>query len=288
MARETDPRTVGPHIRMLLPRLSPLEARVALALLERPHFDETTPLREIAAEAGVSDAMVVKLTKKLGYPGFKALRASLARYRRLPAADLHEELSETDTGPEIARKVFRTSVQALEETLAILDPAALETAAGIVAAARQRDLYGVGGSASIGRDLAHKLLRIGIRTAMYEDSHMMLMSAALLGPGDVAIGISHSGATRAVLEPLDLARKAGAATIAITNYAHSPLAGLADVVLCSTAKGSPLLGENAAARIAQLAIVDALFAAVAQRDLAAAERHLAATMQAVTEKRLRP
>ena len=58
---------------------------------------------------------------------------------------------------------------------------------------------------------------------------------------------------------------------------------IADVVLCSTAQGSPLLGENAAARIVQLNILDAVFAAVAQRDLEAAERNLAATMDAVTE-----
>ena len=283
-----DPRTIGPHIRMMLPQLSPLEARVAGAMLERPDFDETTPLRSIAEAAGVSDAMVVKLTKKLGFDGYKALRASLAQYRRLPTAELYEELSAGDTTADIARKVFRTSVQAVEETLSILDAAALERAALLVAGARQRDLYGVGGSASIGRDLAHKLLRIGIRAQMFEDSHMMLMSAALLQPGDVAISVSHSGATSAVLAPLELARRSGAATIAITNYANSPLAGAADVVLCSTAKGSPLLGENAAARIAQLAIVDALFAAVAQRDMAAAERNLAATIRAVTEKRRKP
>ncbi|TIT75602.1 MAG: RpiR family transcriptional regulator, partial [Mesorhizobium sp.] len=77
----------------------------------------------------------------------------------------------------------------------------------------------------------------------------------------------------------------GARTIALTNYATSPLAAIADVVLCSTAQGSPLLGENAAARIAQLIIFDAVFAAVARRDLKAAERNLAATMGAVACKR---
>ena len=49
--------------------------------------------------------------------------------------------------------------------------------------------------------------------------------------------------------------------------------------------GSPLLGENAAARIAQLVLFDAVFAAVAQRDLAAAERNLSATLGAVKAKR---
>ena len=76
-------------------------------------------------------------------------------------------------------------------------------------------------------------------------------------------------------------------TIAITNYGGSPIADIADVVLCSTAQGSPLLGENAAARIVQLNILDAVFVAVAQRDLEAAERNLASTMGAVQGKRKR-
>ena len=88
-----------------------------------------------------------------------------------------------------------------------------------------------------------------------------------------------------MIEPLELARKRGARIIVLTNYAGSPIASIADVVLCSTAQGSPLLGENAAARIAQLVVFDAVFAAVAQRDLQAAERNLAATMGAVTNKR---
>ena len=47
-----------------------------------------------------------------------------------------------------------------------------------------------------------------------------------------------------------------------------------------TSRGSPLLGENAAARIVQLNILDAVFVAVAQRDYRAAERNLAKTMAA--------
>ncbi len=198
---------------------------------------------------------------------------------------MHQELSPEDTGREIAQKVFRTSIHALEETLSIFDPEAFERAADLIFHARQRDLYGIGGSAQIARDVAHKFLRIGVRTSVFDDAHMMLMSAALLGEGDVAIGFSHSGTTTAVIEPLELARRRGARTIALTNYSTSPIAAIADVVLCSTAQGSPLLGENAAARIAQLVICDAVFAAVARRDLDRAERNLAATMNAVTTKR---
>ena len=281
----TDPRTVGPRIRMMMPHLTPLEARVVDMMLGRRDFDETTSLKTVAADAGVSEAMIIKITKKLGFSGFKDFRSGIVDYNRLPTAELHQELSPDDTGAEIAQKVFRSSIHALEETLSILDPAAFEKAADLIFNARQRDFYGIGGSAQIARDVSHKFLRIGVRTSVFDDAHMMLMSAALLGEGDVAVAFSHSGTTTAVIEPLELARRRGARTIALTNYATSPLASMADVVLCSTAQGSPLLGENAAARIAQLIIFDAVFVAVAQRDLKAAERNLAATRDAVIAKR---
>jgi DNA-binding MurR/RpiR family transcriptional regulator len=281
----SDPRTVGPRIRMMMPRLTPLEGRVVDMILGRRDFEETTSLKRVADDAGVSEAMIIKIAKKLGFEGFRDFRTGIVTYNRLPTAELHQELSPDDTGAEIAQKVFRTSIHALEETLAILDPEAFEKAADLIFTARQRDLYGIGGSAQIARDVSHKFLRIGVRTSVFDDAHMMLMSAALLGEGDVAIAFSHSGTTTAVIEPLELARRRGARTIALTNYATSPLASAADVVLCSTALGSPLLGENAAARIAQLIIFDAVFAAVAQRDLKAAERNLAATRNAVSAKR---
>ncbi len=280
-----DPRTIGPRIRMMMPYLTPLECRAVDMILGRCDFDHNTSLKTVGDDAGVSEAMIVKIAKKLGFDGFKDFRAGLADYNRLPTAELHEELTPDDTDAEIARKVFRTSIHALEETLAILDPQALERAADLIFGSRQRDLYGVGGSAQIARDVAHKLLRIGVRTNVFDDTHMMLMSASLLGEGDVAIAFSHSGTSTAVIEPIELARRRGARTIALTNYATSPLASVVDVVLCSTAQGSPLLGENAAARIAQLIIFDAVFAAVARRNLNAAEANLAATMGAVASKR---
>lgn len=283
-----DPKTVGPRIRMMMPQLTPLEAQVVETIRARRDFDETTSLRSVAGDAGVSEAMVVKVAKKLGFAGFKELRAGLATYNRLPTSGQRGELSDDDTDADIAAKVFRTTMRAIEETLSILDPAALEQAADAIFSAGQRDFYGIGGSAQIARDVSHKLLRIGVRSNVFDDAHMMLMSAALLGEGDVAVGISHSGTTEAVIEPLELAKRRGARTIALTNYPTSALAGIADVVLCSTAEGSPLLGENAAARIAQLILFDAVFAAVARRDLAVAERNLAATMSAVAGRRRRP
>ena len=284
-AESFDMKAVGPRIRMMMPLLTPLEAKVVDTVFAMRDFSDETSLKQIAENAGVSEAMVVKITKKLGFSGFRDFRSAVSQYNRQPTAEMHQELSIEDTSLEIVQKVFRTSIHALEETLAILDMEAFDRAADLIHQARNRDFYGVGGSAQIARDVAHKFLRIGVRASVFDDSHMMLMSASLLVDGDIAIGFSHSGNTIAVIEAIQLARRNGARTIAITNYDSSALAQSADVVLCSTAQGSPLMGENAAARIAQLNILDAIFVAVAQRDYQAAERNLERTMSAVTSKR---
>lgn len=280
-----DARAVGAQIRMRLPSLTPLEGKVASDILARKDIDGATPLRSVAEGSGVSEAMVVKVAKKLGFAGFREFRQGLVDYYNSDTASLHSEIGPEDTAGQVVQKVFRTAMQALEETFAILDLEAFERAAQFIHRARQRDLYGLGGSAQIARDVSHKFLRIGIRTSVFDDTHMMLMSAALLGDDDVVMAFSHSGSTTAVIEAMELARRNGARTIAVTNYADSPLARIVDVVLCSTAQNNPLLGENATARIAQLNLMDALFVAVAQRDRAAAEYNLSRTMRAVQAKR---
>ena len=279
-----DPRTVGPRIRMLLPELTTSEARITEILLRSDGALEV-PLKAVAEEAETSEAMVVKTAKRLGFSGYKALRSALTAYKSQPRVDLHQEITPDDTAQTIVKKVFRTSIQALEETLAILDMEAFSHAAELLHGARQRDFYGLGGSAQIARDVAHKFLRIGIRASACEDTHMMAMSAALLRAGDVVVAFSHSGRTTGVIDSAEIARANHAHVIAVTNYATSPLAEIADVVLCATAQGSYLTSENAAARIAQLNIMDAVFVAVAQKGYPEAERNLARTMNAVKTKR---
>eukprot|EP01037_Dinobryon_pediforme_P018136 gene18136-18382_t len=269
---------------MMLPEMSPAEIRITEILL-RSAADDAMPLKRLADEAETSEAMVVKTAKRLGFAGYRELRAALLAYKRQPNVDLHQEVKPEDTVETIVQKVFRTSIQALEETLAILDMKAFRHAAELIHGARQRDFYGLGGSAQIARDVSHKFLRIGMRTSVFDDSHMMAMSASLLRAGDLVIAFSHSGRTAGVLDAVQIARANRASVIAVTNYESSPLADMSDVILCSTAQGSYLTSENAAARIAQLNIMDAIFIAVAQKNYGSAESNLSSTMNAVQSKR---
>ncbi len=279
-----DPRAIGPRIRMMMREMSPSEARITEILLASA-VEDSMPLKQVAEEAGVSEAMVVKTAKRLGFPGYRELRTALQAYKSQSTVELHEEVTPQDSVESIVQKVFRTSIQALEETLAILDMTAFARAVDVVHNAKQLDFYGLGGSAQIARDVAHKFLRIGVRTSVFDDTHMMAMSAALLGADDVVIAFSHSGQTSAVLDAVRIARENKATIIAVSNYESSSLTELSDIVLCSTAQGSFLTSENAAGRIAQLNIMDALFIAVAQKGYDQATLNLAKTMAAVEAKR---
>ncbi len=281
-----DPKTIGAHVRMKRPLLSSLEQKVLDNIIARDVFSEETSIKEIALENHVSEAMIVKIAKKLEFSGYREFRSNLVLYRQLEVSKMFEEFAPDDDISNLVNKVFRTSIQALEETMAILDVAALKRSVDMLCNAKHLYLFGVGGSAQIAFDFAHKLLRIGIVASAINDSHMMLMSAALCDHECAVIAISHSGHTADVYDAVKLARSNGARTVVITNYAGSPICDVADAVLNSTSRGGTLLGENAASRIAQLNILDVLYVAIAQRSLEKSEENLAKTKAAIRKKRI--
>ena len=61
------------------------------AMVDRRSIDAPTQLKVVAAEANVSEAMVTKIAKKLGFDGFRSLRTETNLSRTMFAARTHEE-----------------------------------------------------------------------------------------------------------------------------------------------------------------------------------------------------
>ena len=277
--------SVGHCLRCRFSTLTALEARVISAIVSQCEIDDKTSLKVVADETRVSKAMLVKIAKKLGFDGFRSLRTALFKESRLPLAKACRELSDESTPRALAEKARGTSIKALEKAFSLVSFEDLERAARWLVAARQRDFYGLGSSAQVARDAAYKFLRIGLRGSAFDDDLMMLMSASLLQKGDVAVAFSYSGQTLIVLEAVRHARQNGAYVIAITNSPGSRLTEAAHVTLCATAEDSPLTGENGAARVVQLNLLDALFMAVARNDPKAIQANLTRTMSVVRTQR---
>jgi RpiR family transcriptional regulator, repressor of rpiB and als operon len=180
---------------------------------------------------------------------------------------LPSELAFDEAPQDVVNKVFNITLRTIMEGQSIVNVDEIHRAARFFYQARQRDLYGAGGSNAICADVQHKFLRIGVRCQAYPDAHIMMMSASLLQEGDVVLVVTHSGRTSDVKAAVELAKKNGAKIICITHSYHSPIAKLADYIICSPAPETPLLGRNASARILQLTLLDAFFVSVAQLNI---------------------
>lgn len=259
------------RIRAELPGLRPAERRVAEAVLADPEAVADTPITAMARRCHTSETTVLRFCRSIGMSGYPELRLSLAREttraeREHPgAAALAADIDLQDPLDEVVAKVIYADARGVEDTGRALDTEALHRAVTAVAAARRVDIVGVGASGFVGMDLQQKLHRIGRVAFGWVDTHAALTSAALLGPDDVIIGISHTGTTVDIVEPVQLATSVGATAVAITNVPGSPLAEVADAVLLTAARETTFRSGAMASRIAQLAVVDCLFVGVAQR-----------------------
>ncbi|WP_406562298.1 SIS domain-containing protein [Klebsiella pneumoniae] len=256
----------GAKIRMLLSSLNNTERSIANWLLIKGNLSKGTSIKEVAEAVSVSEPMIVKISKKLGYSGFRELRSSLLSYFDVLPFDKDEEISQHDGLPVVMEKVFSTAIQALKEAKSVANINVISEAAGLLCQASHVVLLGVGGSASVCQDFEHKLLRIGIHSHTYSDFHLMLMVACQLSETDVMVVISQSGDTRELLNAVEIAKSRGVKIICITNDNRSPLSQLSDLSIFSPATSGPLLGQNAVARVIQLNLLDTLFIAIMLMD----------------------
>jgi DNA-binding MurR/RpiR family transcriptional regulator len=245
----------------------------------------------LAARCGTSLPSVTRFCLALGLAGYAELRLALAAESGRSSTSWERgtgaEVGPNDSLGDVLHTLLRADARALEDTVAELDVRALGEAVRAISDARRIDLYAVSGSATVAEDLRLRLHRIGRGANSWSDVHNALTSAALLGAGDVAIGLSHSGETVEVLEPLRRARSQGARTVAITNYPRSPIARAADIVLITAARDVTFRTGGLAGRHAQMIVLDALYIGVAQRDYALAEQAFDVTAEAVSGHRTR-
>jgi DNA-binding MurR/RpiR family transcriptional regulator len=276
-------------IRGALPRLAPSERRVAEVVLADPTGGSAMTISALAESASTSQATVVRVAPSLGFAGDPELRLALAA--AAAAEQVHAvglipggDVSSDDDIATVVGKIGYADSRAVQETVEQIDHDTLREVVDAILAARRVDIYGVGASSIVALDLQMKLHRIGRVSFAWIDHHVAVPSAALLSRRDVAIGISHSGATQDTIDALAEAHGRRATTVAVTNFPGSAITRTADLVLTTAARETAFRSGALGSRIAALTVVDCLFVAVAQRNLPATERALERTYAAVTAR----
>ncbi|WP_432988858.1 MurR/RpiR family transcriptional regulator [Dactylosporangium sp. CA-233914] len=278
-------------IRGLLPSLSRAEQRVGTIIVDEAATAAAMTITELAKRANTSETTVIRFCRAIGVSGYPELRLRLAaeagRVQQDEGAQeaVGSDISLSDDLGQVVKTIAYADARAVEDTAAQLDLDALGRVIAAIAGARRIDIYGVGASAFVAQDFQQKLHRIGLTAYAWSDLHLALTSAALLGEGDVAIGISHTGTTVDTMEAFAEAGRHGATTVALTNFPKSPITRVADLVLTTAARETTFRSGAMASRLAQLTVVDCVFVGVAQRTYDRTKAALEATRDAVRSRR---
>lgn len=273
------------RIRAALPQMSRIAGRIAGYVLDNPAEVVGMSITELADVTEASEGSVINFCRGIGLSGFQHLKLSLAQEIVQPVQFIHEDLSRDDTTEAVCRKVFHSGIQALRDSLSVLDPKALAAAVDIIRTAKRVEIYGIGSSAPIAEDVHYRMLRIGLDARVVTDSHIQAISASRCGPDVAVLTISHSGSTNETVASTRLAHEAGAKTVVITNFGRSPIQAFADIVLFTMARETRFRTEAMTSRIAQLCVIDALIAALALADYERSTEILRQTFDVLSIKR---
>lgn len=275
-----------------LPRLSSSLARVGKAVLEEGDGITDLSANQLAERSNASQASVTRFCQALGLASYQDLLLAIARENgRFTASgwttsEVDIDITPNDSLQHVVQAVVSADIRGLEQTAQRMDLDAIERAAVAIGKARVVDVYGVGGSGAVADETQTRLFAIGFPVRSWTEVHAAVTSAALLRPGDVAIGISDSGVTRETIEPLEQAKERGATTIAITRDRRSLIGKLADIQLSASGMDTRFRVGAIASRHSQLLLIDVLYMRVAQLNYERAAASIALTSHIAPSHRL--
>ncbi|ENM5743761.1 MULTISPECIES: MurR/RpiR family transcriptional regulator [Vibrio] len=226
---------------------------VADYVLENAHEVQYQTITDLAFNTKTSEATVVRLCRDLGYKGYSDFRMALA-------VDLSQSANQSQPkmDGDICEVSAQSAVDSLMDTAKLIDRAALNRICELVHCAKFIGCVGVGASSIVGRYLAYRLVRIGKKAIMYEDTHLAAMSAGQSVVGDAWFAISSSGSTKEVVHAATQAHQRGVPVVSLTNISHSPLSSISDEMLVAARPEGPLTGGAFSSKVGALLLVDVL------------------------------
>ncbi|AKP32763.1 MurR/RpiR family transcriptional regulator [Yersinia aleksiciae] len=264
------------RIRQLYPTLAQNDRKLADFLLTNPEQARHLSSQLLAQQTGVSQSAVVKFAQKLGYKGFPALKLALSEVVAAPAqaVTLHNQILSTDSLKTVGEKLLSEKAAALRATLDINSEQRLTQALEMLRAARRIILTGIGASGLVAKDLAYKLLKIGVMAVSETDMHAQIAAVQALDSRDLLLAISFSGERREINLAAEEAQRCGAKVLALTSFSPNSLQQRADHCLYTISEEPVIRSAAISSSTAQYALTDLLFMAMIQQDLESAQDHI--------------
>lgn len=240
--------------------LTPTEQKIASFVLKNPQKTIAMTVSELAKACSTAPSAVNRMCKSIGVDGFSKLKIMLASSG---AESYSAGYDKGDSCSMVFSKVFDSGINALKNTLNILDFDKVHTIANRISHANHVYIFGVGTSSVVANDAAYRFSQLGVHAYAYTDILQMSVMAKNMREGDIAFAVSHSGNTRAVVDAMRFAGEAGAETIALTSFEKSLLYTESDysISVYSDEENYPV--EAVSARISHMCVIDGLMLTIA-------------------------
>ncbi|WP_404347961.1 MurR/RpiR family transcriptional regulator [Sutcliffiella horikoshii] len=275
---------LGGLINSYYPSLTKSEQKVASVVLEQMEKVLYYSVTDLADVSEVGETTVLRFCRKIGLKGYQEFKLAIAKDLSSINHEKEHNKSDENKPASLVASIANNTKNAIDETMNKLNQETLDGVIELLLKAKSIQFFGVGTSGLTALDAKNRFLRFGFRSDAVIDPHLQSMTAATLGEEDVVIGLSVSGSTKDTIDSLKIAKENGAKIIAITYYARSPITKLADMVMLSGGKESPLEGGSLAAKIAQLFVIDLLCTGLAVKQKEYSLSMKEKTARAVIEK----
>jgi RpiR family carbohydrate utilization transcriptional regulator len=252
------------QLRAGLAGLPEAERRVAELLLAQPTEAGYDSVGRLAERAGVSPATVVRLSRRLGYAGYAALKLAIA-HEAGRADQFGYGRAQPGSTARLHEQVMAADADSIRGGARAIDAAAFEDARAAIADAGHVMFAGVGGSAALAALAAFRFAALGVRVTSAMDALVQHLQADTLRAGEVCVAISHTGESRDTIDVARAAAQAGAITIGVTSSAGSPLTQAVQIALVCADQHDPTAQELFANPVGIVSALGALHAGVAAR-----------------------
>jgi DNA-binding MurR/RpiR family transcriptional regulator len=213
-------------------------------------------LSGLGEKCKTSDATVLRFCRSLGYLGFADFKISLVPELLRSGEKVYLKM-DYEKGPEKVKKAFRRNfIMQMDSTLKNCNEEVLKSLALQISRAKRVLIIGLGGSAGVAHIFCDSLGSLGVYSSFLRDRSIIQNVVPMLGPGDVIVGISHSGETEEVVSALRTAKEYDAITVGITNFSPSNLSGIVQYPLITSVPDNLLGSYSCQARISQLMILE--------------------------------
>jgi len=210
-------------------------------------------VHEVAKQAGVSVASVIRFAQSVGFTGFSELRDAVSDSlkKNLKKNELFSLVDKSKLENDILTSVANMDVKNINDTLSNIDREIFNKVIETIVKSDRVFTAGLGISYLVAEILSYQLTQVGIDASVLKHTHTLFLEQVLyMNKKDLLICFSFPPYSRETIDVAKYAKEKGIKVISVTNKPTAPITSYSEEVL--TVKSENMLFTNSFAAISVL------------------------------------